>query len=190
MPEKVYSPAEDSYLVAENLEAGDHETVIDIGSGSGLLAILASKKAERVFAIDINPDAALATHENAKRNGVSSKIDTIVGDMFQPFRPSGKFDRVVCNPPYLPTSDEEMKKNDAVSKAWSAGLDGRLHTKKLLEGVRPYLTERGSLTLVQSSLSKGEATIEKLCEMGFRVRSVTRRNFDFEILFCIVADYA
>lgn len=190
MPENVYPPSEDSYLAAENLEAGGQETVIDLGSGSGLLAILASKKAKRVFAIDINPDAALATHQNAKRNGVSSKIDTIVGDMFQPFNPAARFDRVICNPPYLPTSDEEMKKNDAFSKAWSGGLDGRLQTKRLLEGIRLYLTERGSLTLIQSSLSKGEATIEKLREMGFHVRSVTRKNFDFEILLCIVADYA
>ncbi len=55
--EEVYDPAEDSFLFAENFEVKEGEQVLDLGTGCGLLGILAAKKAERVVAVDFNPFA-------------------------------------------------------------------------------------------------------------------------------------
>jgi methylase of polypeptide subunit release factors len=53
----VYEPAEDSFLFAENLKVQEAETVLDMGTGCGILGILASEKASAVVAVDVNPYA-------------------------------------------------------------------------------------------------------------------------------------
>lgn len=63
-----------SWLDAQDLQG---KTVLDYGCGSGILGVAAAKLgASRVTAIDIDPQALLATHSNAERNGVSDKIRT------------------------------------------------------------------------------------------------------------------
>lgn len=60
-------------------EAISDKVVIDYGCGSGILAIAAAKLgAERVIAIDNDPQALLATRNNAERNGVAGKLDTFL----------------------------------------------------------------------------------------------------------------
>ena len=64
--EHVYEPAEDTFLVAEKLETKKDDIVLEIGTGCGILAILAAKTAKKVVAIDINPYAIECTKRNAK----------------------------------------------------------------------------------------------------------------------------
>jgi release factor glutamine methyltransferase len=54
---KVYEPAEDTFLFAENLQIERRDRVLEIGTGTGLLAIITSKKCSTVTATDINPHA-------------------------------------------------------------------------------------------------------------------------------------
>ena len=71
------------------------KTVLDYGCGSGILAIAAAKLgAKQVTAIDIDPQALLATRNNAERNGVSALIDTGLPDTL---KADERFDVVLAN---------------------------------------------------------------------------------------------
>jgi ribosomal protein L11 methyltransferase len=79
-------------LAGERLEG---TTVLDVGCGSGILALIAlALGAARACAIDVDPDAVAVTRENAVRNGVSDRIDaseTPVGEL------TGRYPVVVAN---------------------------------------------------------------------------------------------
>ena len=64
--ENVYEPAEDSFLFAENLDVKEGERVLDVGTGCGILGIIAAKKAGEVVAVDVNPYAVRCAKENAR----------------------------------------------------------------------------------------------------------------------------
>lgn len=106
---KVYEPAEDTFLVAENLDVGENDVVLDLGTGCGILGVLAAKKAKKVVATDISPYSVRCARDNARQNGVFAKMDIREGSLFEPLRKSERFDVIVFNAPYLPTSDSEKK---------------------------------------------------------------------------------
>jgi release factor glutamine methyltransferase len=74
------------------------ERVLDMGSGSGVNAILAATKGARVLAIDINPHALAAAEANAERNGVADLVEVKYSDVFSEVE--GTFDLVVFDPPF------------------------------------------------------------------------------------------
>lgn len=70
------------------------KTVVDFGCGSGILGIAALLLgAEKVIAIDIDPQALIATQENAKRNGVADRIEVFLPSE----QPSLEADLVIAN---------------------------------------------------------------------------------------------
>ncbi|MCF6154830.1 MAG: peptide chain release factor N(5)-glutamine methyltransferase [Candidatus Brocadia sp.] len=84
--------------------------VVDIGVGSGNIAITLAKKLEkaRIFAIDISPNALAVARINAQRHEVLDKITFLCGDIFKPLEGYGiesKVNFIVSNPPYI-SSDE------------------------------------------------------------------------------------
>jgi release factor glutamine methyltransferase len=84
--------------------------VVDIGVGSGNIAIALAKKIGnvRIFAVDISPDALAVARFNAQRHEVLDKITFLCGDIFKPLEGYGiesKVNFIVSNPPYV-SSDE------------------------------------------------------------------------------------
>jgi SAM-dependent methyltransferase len=75
------------------------ETVVDLGTGCGLLALQASSFAKQVIAVDLNPRAIEFTHYSAVLNG-RSNIETRLGSWFEVLG-NQKFDQIVCNPPFV-----------------------------------------------------------------------------------------
>jgi release factor glutamine methyltransferase len=65
--ENVYEPAEDSFLFAENFKVQEAEAVLDLGTGCGILGILAAEKASAVVAVDVNPFAVRCAGEDLLR---------------------------------------------------------------------------------------------------------------------------
>ena len=63
----VYEPAEDTFLLGDNLMVRKSDSVLEIGTGTGIIAILASKKAQSVTAIDINKYAVECASNNAAK---------------------------------------------------------------------------------------------------------------------------
>jgi release factor glutamine methyltransferase len=72
--EHVYEPAEDTFLISERLAVTEDDVVLDMGTGCGILAVLAAEKAKRVVAVDINPYAIECAIKNAQTNDMKEKI--------------------------------------------------------------------------------------------------------------------
>ena len=174
--EKVYEPAEDTFLLADNLLVRQSDKVLEIGTGTGIISIIASKKTENVIAIDINKYAVECAQKNAKIN--QTPIDVRLGDLFGPVEDE-KFDLILFNTPYLPTDEDEMV-NDELEAAWDGGKDGRSVIDRFIKDLSTHLNPRGHVQLVQSSLSNVEETIGKLMEMNFEVTITASERFFFE----------
>lgn len=175
--DKVYVPAEDTLLLARNLKVKRNACVLEIGTGSGLVALEAAQKAAKVVATDINPYAVDCARENVELNKVSN-MEVLQGDLFQPVK-GEKFDLILFNTPYLPTREEEIV-GDMLDVAWNGGKDGRKVIDVFLDEVKLYLKEGGSVQLVQSSLSDNEKTLQKMEDLGFEVEITAIDKFFFE----------
>ena len=120
--DNVYIPAEDSYLLADNLEIEQGQSVLEIGTGSGIVAMYASKLTDKITVTDINFDACELARKNFEDNGIEN-IEILFGNLFEPVE-NRKFDVILFNTPYLPTEDGEVL-DDTINYAFDGGLNGR-----------------------------------------------------------------
>lgn len=81
--------------------------VLDVGTGSGAIAIAVAKyaKAAKVTAIDVSGAALEVATRNAAKHGVAERVRFLQGDLFAPLAEGEKFDFVLSNPPYIPHDD-------------------------------------------------------------------------------------
>ncbi len=181
----VYEPAEDTFLLAENLTVNKDDVVLDMGTGCGILGILAAKKAKKVIAVDSNPHAVRCAKINAKVNKVADKMDIRLGDLFQPIKQDERFTLILFNAPYLPSGPEEEK--TWMGRAWAGGPRGRQLIDRFIAEALHYLSENGRILLVQSSLSDVEETLNKLRETELEARILAEKRFMFETIVLIEA---
>jgi release factor glutamine methyltransferase len=179
---EVYEPAEDTYLLAKNLDIQRRDEVLEIGTGTGLIAVYTAQRTKNVVATDINEHAIKC----ALKNTISNKtynLELRQGDLFEPVQ-GEKFDLILFNTPYLPTSEDE-KLDDELNDAFDGGLDGRETIDKFIDDVTDYLKEGGRVQLVQSSLSDNDKTLQKLEELGFEAEITAREKCFFEEIVLI-----
>jgi release factor glutamine methyltransferase len=182
----VYEPAEDSFLLAENLAVNQNDLVLDVGTGCGILGILAAEKAKKVVAIDVNPHAVSCARMNAELNGVTGKMDIRLGNLFEPVEGNEKFNVIVFNAPYLPSERSEQK--TWIQRAWAGGPSGRELIDQFISQAPRYLMEKGKIILVQSTLSNVDETIRKLEEERLRAVIVAKKKVAFETIVVILAE--
>lgn len=184
---EVYNPEEDTFLLAEQLDGLESKRTLEIGTGCGLLGIMAAEKAGRVVAIDINPYAVKCAKFNAELNHVAEKFEVILGDLFSAFKKDVKFDLIIFNPPYLPL-DEKVRPDEWAERAWNGGSDGRETIERFFSHLDNYITENGRLLMVQSSLSDVEKSIKILKNLGFNAKVIAEERFYFEKIVVISAE--
>ena len=181
----VYEPAEDTFLLAENLTVNEDDVVLDMGIGCGILGIIAAKRAKNVIAVDSNPHAVRCARINAKVNKVADKMDIRLGDLFQPIQRNERFSLILFNAPYLPSNSDEEK--TWIGRAWAGGPTGRQLIDRFLAEAPRYLSENGRILLVQSSLSNVNETLHKFREAGLKARILAEKKVMFETIVLIVA---
>jgi release factor glutamine methyltransferase len=175
--EEVYDPAEDSFLFAENLDVKEDEQVLDLGTGCGLLGILAAKKAERVIAVDFNPYAIRCAKENSVLNGLQCKIDFVQGSLFTALNTSATFDLIFFNAPYLPS--EEGETESWIGRAWAGGAYGREVVDQFIFETPSHLKLHGRVLLMQSTLTGVEETIHKFIKQGLKAHVKAEQKLPF-----------
>ena len=185
VPEQVYEPAEDTFLLVRNLSTEKNSTVLDMGTGCGILAVLAAERASYVVAVDINPHAVASTQRNAELNGVAAKIETREGNLFEPIEPEEMYDLITFNAPYLPVGPDEGE--FWVEKAWCGGKDGRSVIDRFITESSKHLAENGRILLVQSSLSNVERTLALFAERTLSATVIESEKVAFEEIVLIQA---
>ena len=116
--------------------------VVDLGTGSGCIAITLKKKLPNINmdAVDISMDAIDLSKENAKLNNVD--INFINGDMLKPL--NKKYDCIISNPPYIAHDEEVMDivKNNEPNNALYAEDDGLYFYEEILKNCKNYLKDK------------------------------------------------
>jgi release factor glutamine methyltransferase len=182
--DNVYVPAEDSYLLADNLEIKEGQSVLEIGTGSGIVAMYASRLTDTITVTDINSDACLLAERNFKDNNIKN-VEILFGNLFEPVE-NRKFDVILFNTPYLPTEDDEVI-DDTINYAFDGGLNGRKVIDIFLDEVGNHLNDGGIVQMIQSSLSGNQETLDKLDELGFIAEIKASEHFFFEDITLINA---
>lgn len=101
-----YRSSLEPFLLASFASLGGEERALDLGTGSGVLALLLARRypALRVVGIEIQEDLVALARKNVERSGLGGRVEILPGDFRQArgLWPSGSFDVALSNPPYRP----------------------------------------------------------------------------------------
>jgi HemK-related putative methylase len=121
--------------------------LLEIGCGSGVAALAAARSGTRTVGTDRNPHALRRLADIARRERLPLYL--VRGDLAQGVR---RFDRILANPPYLPTDERERDSDYWTNLALDGGLDGCAVTERILEQLPDHLAPGGAAYLLVSSL--------------------------------------
>jgi len=177
---RVYRPAEDSLLLLTYARRRVHGSVLDMGTGSGFLAVeIASEPlVDEVVAVDVDPEAVKEAVRRAERAGVADRIDFVVSDLFRGLE-GRRFNWILFNPPYLPSEGA------ADEASWAGGKVGKEAIMRFLLEARSHLGPDGAILLVYSShtgLDLGE--VEKM----YTVYKLGESSLFFERIVCLMLE--
>lgn len=166
--EDVYPPSIDSFLLAEKIIdiVREGDKVLDIGTGCGILGILATLKGAMVVATDVHTASIECAQYNASLNNV--QIDLRLGSLYNPIRKGQLFHIIIGNVPSLPTPPKQ-EYGEYVERIANAAWDGRKYLDPLIHEAPSYLKEGGLLLTQHSNFSDIEKTREKLIANRFHV---------------------
>ncbi|MFD7610658.1 HemK2/MTQ2 family protein methyltransferase [Streptomyces sp. NPDC059828] len=170
----VYAPQDDTAILARALrrEALPAEAqVLDIGTGTGALALAAAMRGARVTAVDVCRPAVWSARLNALLS--RTRVRVLRGDLATPVA-GRRFDLVVVNPPYVPSPAPTPPRHGR-ARAWDAGRDGRAVIDRICREVPALLGPGGVLLVVHSALSGVELTLGRLRAAGLTA-DVTERH--------------
>ena len=141
--------------------------ILDLGTGSGCLAItLALETGAEVVAADISDAALAVARNNAERLG--ARVRFLRSDWFATV--DGDFDLVVANPPYIADGDPHLAQGDLrfePPSALACGRDGLAALRAIVDGSRGFLRAGGRL-LMEHGYDQAEAVAALLADAGFR----------------------
>jgi release factor glutamine methyltransferase len=149
-------------------------SVLEIGTGSGAIAIALAKEVRNIFlvATDISREALGLAKENAKSAGVGHQIKFVNGDLFGPIRSSkedGPFDMILSNPPYIHRLEIQALAREVRDYepfvALDGGEDGLEFYRRIIPEAPFYLREGGWL-LLEVGQGQGEKVAEQIERNG------------------------
>lgn len=161
----VYAPQDDTRLLMTALEGEGVRPgadVLDLGTGSGALALRAAQMGGTVIAVDVARRAVATARLNAFLH--HQRITVRRSDLLSAVGERA-YDLVLCNPPYLPSPATKVPTRGA-SRAWDAGPDGRAIVDRVCDDAPAALRRGGVLLMVHSTLCDPDATVRRLSRGG------------------------
>jgi release factor glutamine methyltransferase len=162
-------------LAIELMRGIDAPMIVDICTGSGAyaLALAAYLPTAQLVATDISASALQLAQHNALHLGLAARIKFYQGDLLQPLQGQGSlFDLIVCNPPYIKSSELPslpLQVQREPQLALDGGPDGLASYRRLAEGAAAFLTPKG-LVIIEHGAKQQEEVEQLFIAAGYRVQ--------------------
>ncbi|MDC8005766.1 methyltransferase [Aureisphaera galaxeae] len=156
------------------------KTFLELGCGSGIISLFASKRGAEVTASDINETALAYLKEASRKNEL--EVECVHSDLFQHLQ-GRQFDYIMINPPYYPKEPKSMKE-----KAWYCGEEFE-YFEALFQQLPAYLTPLNRAFMILSEDCEEEKIISIARKHGIMlephksVRKMGERNTIYQLLF-------
>ncbi|MFJ6984529.1 MULTISPECIES: HemK2/MTQ2 family protein methyltransferase [unclassified Streptomyces] len=168
----VYAPHHDTYLLMRTLDregVAPGTRVLELGTGSGALAVHAAGAGARVTAVDVSRRAVLCARLNSALH--ARRVTVRRRDLARV--DAGAYDLVISNPPYVPPPAARPPRRGR-ARAWDGGPDGRAVVDRVCATAADVLRPGGTLLMVHSALCGVDATLGTLIRAGYDTEVVDR----------------
>lgn len=169
VPQGVFglNPTSDMLGTAVLAEVRETDRVLDMGTGSGINAILAASRSTDVTAVDINPAAVAAATANAARNGVADRVTVCESDVFSAV--TGPFDLMVFDPPFRWFAPRDMFEASIADENYGA-------MTRFVTTAAEYLAPGGRILMFFGTSGDFDYLCRLLDASGFRRSVVASRE--------------
>lgn len=170
-----FRPSTISTLLADALDFKPGAVVVDVGTGTGILSIIAAKLgASKVYGVDAADETVEIATANAENHGVADRVEFAQGDMFDPLDPSLQADVVIGDVSGIPD-------DIAVASGWfpsglSGGPTGAELPMRMIEESKRLLRAGGRLFLPTGSLQDERSIIDRAKSVFGSMKQLTERN--------------
>lgn len=149
--------------------------ILDIGTGTGLLAMMMAQRypEARVVGIEVESDAARQAQDNAARSVFADRVTIVEGDVKE-YEPEELFDAIVCNPPYY---QEEASKISPNRKRKLARQTHTLDFDQLFTAARRLLRSQSSLLSVVIPTDAYGHMVGEAIIHGFHIERIVHLHF-------------
>lgn len=156
-------------LLSQHMRISPGARVLDLGTGSGIQALVAARQASSVVAIDLQADAAACARENVQRLDLAHRVEVRHGDLFEPLHEAEQFDAIVFNFPFVPWEPKT---------AWQkANFDpGHRLLRRFFAEVGNHLAPGGEITMTWSDLGDTELFHALARESGLECATRVERS--------------
>lgn len=168
---ETFWPFADSLPLVEHFRVEPGESVLDVGTGSGVIGIFACYRgAARVVGVDINPAAVRSATHNVQAHGFAGIMQVLQSDLFTALGDQ-RFDVVTANLPF-----RNKPAHDVVAMSqWDTGF--RTNTR-FFEQVGQHLNPNGRIYFVQSNFGEIETMTRLARAAGLQVAELGRHVID------------
>ncbi len=160
--------------IAARAASGFHGVLVDVGTGSGCLAVTLACRYPRatIVAIDRSAEALSVAQRNAQRHGVADRIEWCQGDLLSPLGTDewrARVSVIVANPPYIPDGEFDRLQAEVAHfeprLALAGGPDGLVYYRRLIPDAQTYLSPGGWLVL-EVGMGQAHAVAELIVAAG------------------------
>lgn len=170
-----FRPSTISNLVAEAIEVDEESTVIDVGCGSGILAIIAARLgAKYVYGIDAAPGTVEVGEENARIHGVLDRVTFFEGSVFDPLPKGLEADLLIGDISGIP--DTLAAASGWFPSGLSGGPTGAELPLRMLDEAKRFLRKGGRLLLPTGTLQDENSILDRARAVFGSLKQLAERN--------------
>ena len=178
---RLMPPSIATRLLLKHLRVKKGESILDVGTGPGTIALVAKKLgAEVVTATEVDLSAKDMIRKNIELNGLKGDVHVCVGSMFEAVN-GRAFDHIVTNLPSLP-----VLKGGNILLANDGGEDGRRYHDIFQAELTKHLNKRGRVTMIHSSLCDLNKSIVNFKKLGYEVEKKGSAKVFFAICMTFI----
>ncbi len=176
--EAVFNPKHyyTSEFMARHIHVTPEDIVLDMGTGSGIQAITAARRASRVIALDINPEAARYAWKNVRANAVGNIVSVIQGSLFAPLKGQPAFSVIFFTPPY-------MEGKPCTNFDHALFDPGKKLAEQFFRDAKEHIKPDGYIQMIYSSIADPEQVLRISEQSGWNHRLIATKKTYAEDFF-------